>query len=216
MTGSNLGGYNTNVTNSSVLYFEGCNRVQVNYEAYSNGTFRVTDSAVLTRRQCFVDFDSQIINAISSANSFIRSQSDIFLSRNGQRVVSLESSPSSGSNVSLAGSYRLVFTDSQLPLISANVTASTIGFTGCNSVSIGYEARSSGTFRSVGPATTTLKFCTVDYDGKYIEAIQSADSYQRVGARLFLTKNGSRIVEFIPNCNWFTKLNLFNLNLSKL
>lgn len=64
--------------------FRGCNTNSFSYEAYQNGSFRVTSPVISTRMFCENDQDSTYYQAFSSADTFQRSGSTITFLSSGQ------------------------------------------------------------------------------------------------------------------------------------
>lgn len=133
----------------SRVSFKGCNSNSLSYEAFDNGTLKITGPALSTKIYCENDRDSQYISILTSVTGFIRVGVNINLVQNNNVIVYLENNsgvhPTPGRlPVSLAGFYRAEF--SGFPFIQFNISATHISFSGCNENTIPYAAYNDGTF----------------------------------------------------------------------
>ena len=130
--------------------------------------------------------------------SFNRVATTLTLLNSGRIIVTLQQAvngttpnPNVG-KVSLAGTYQGAFQG--LPSITVTVTADTIGFRGCNTNSLPYEALENGQFRISGPGISTLVFCSDDRDSEYVNLLNSVTSFTRSANSISLISNGRTVI----------------------
>ena len=164
------------------IVFEGCNIITIPYEAYADGTFKVTGDAASTRRACEVDNDRLFINVIKGADRWEREGGNIHFIRSATNVrlftvegksatvitppTTTPTSPKPPSKVSLKGTFKLKLVGSTSKITSLDVTFDDkrINFEGCNIISFPYELSSNSGFKVTGDATSTRRACAVDND----------------------------------------------------
>jgi hypothetical protein len=84
-----------------------------------------------------------------------------------------------------------------LPSIPFSVSPNGFGFSGCNDIFIPCEVKADKSFRISGQTSSTANVCPIDYDRQYLQVIAYADGYGIDNANFYLTKNGTRIIDFI-------------------
>lgn len=182
------------------ISFVGCNSVSIPFEARDDGTFRVTGGALQTKKFCVGDNDPKFIEAITSADRWDRDASGIYFTKGGKRLVSFEVRTATpivtSRRITFNGKYNLKIVGSDLAGLQSEFSEKSIGFVGCNSVSISYEAFEDGTFRVVGNPIQTLRACSVDNDSTFVAAIKGADRWEKDANGIYLLKGGKRVVSF--------------------
>lgn len=158
----------------------------------------MTGGAISTRIFCSNDQDSKYVSAFTSAVSYRRTGSTItFYNKNNQVLALIISSgSSSGSKISLSGSYSATFSGTS---ITITFDESRVSFKGCNSNSLSYEAFDNGFLKITGPALSTKIFCQNDKDSQYISILTSVTGFIRVGVNLNLVQNNNVIVVLTNN-----------------
>lgn len=166
------------------IQFEGCNVQRIPYAAYTDGVFCLLSGGSSTRRTCPIDNDQNYISLLSQSSRFVKvSNGYQLLDQNNNLIATLENKVRN--EIVL---YKVINGGYQLEVqgIDAEVSHSTISFSGCNSVSIPY--RLNGKDILFGSATTTLVYCDQDTDGIYVKAITN-------GRRLIKVADGFSLVD---------------------
>jgi len=146
---------------------------------------------VTALRACLVKgYDSEYVAIFLSVTSFTLNGNSLILFSNGRNVASSTTVPTSPS-VSLVGSYSASFQN--LPEITITIDESRISFKGCNSNSLPYQALANGKFSITGPGISTLIACSVDYDSKYVAALQSVTGFTITNGVLSLIRSNTVI-----------------------
>lgn len=178
------------VVDDKKITFEGCNKAEVSYEARADGYFKVLSSAVLTKKACYIDFDTKIIDAFKSADKYAKSEYGFYFTKAGKRVIELNfkkttttvtiekptiSLPSVLIPVtpikipvagyqSLKGAYNAKITGSSASPFACSIDDKQITFTGCNQFSIPYDAHIDGLFKTNLASFLTKNTCKSNFD----------------------------------------------------
>ncbi len=162
----------------------GCNLNTATYEAYDDGSIKFTQF-LSTRKLCQNDKDSVYTSALSSSAKYViqNDKLTLFTATDKQSLVLTRYvappviiAPPISKPVYFSGNYTTDITATKQITISFNVNSSISILNGCNSYSSTYRAFANGSF-SVNEFIGTLKYCQMDNDYLYLNALADAVAF---------------------------------------
>jgi hypothetical protein len=69
------------------IVFHGCNVISIPYLAHTDGSFRASSSVPQSTKNCHMNVDNQLINAVHSANGFRRSNNGFYFTKGGKQTI---------------------------------------------------------------------------------------------------------------------------------
>ena len=168
-----------------VLVITGCNIHRIPYSAFTDGKIKFS-AGTSTRRQCIVDWDSEILSALFKVTSFTEGNGVYLFSVNGQVTVNavvvqpLPIQPTPQFTFEAGIEYTLsTYSSSNTVSLSFETDSTGKRFlivTGCNIHRLPYQAEEGGRF-SASAGTSTRRACQNDWDKEFLDGLLQANRY---------------------------------------